>query len=54
MKKIIKYSLVVLALCFAVTTIFAQQQNRFTQFMWNEYAINPAYTGALAETMARV
>ena len=48
MKKIIKYSLVVVALCFCTTTIFAQQQNRFTQFMWNEYAINPAYTGALA------
>jgi type IX secretion system PorP/SprF family membrane protein len=48
MKKIIKYSLVIVVLCFAVSTIFAQQQTRFTQFMWNEYAINPAYTGALA------
>ena len=48
MKNIIKYSLVIVALCFAVTTVFAQQQTRFTQFMWNEYIINPAYTGGLA------
>ncbi len=48
MKKIIKYSLVVLVLCFGVTTVFAQQQTRFTQFMWHEYIINPAYTGGLA------
>ncbi len=33
---------------FLFTNIKCQQQNRFTQFMWNEYAINPAYTGALA------
>jgi len=25
----------------------AQQQTLYTQFMWNEYTINPAYTGAL-------
>ena len=26
----------------------AQQQTLYTQFMWNEYVINPAYTGALS------
>ena len=25
----------------------AQQQTRYSQFMWNEFAINPAYTGGL-------
>jgi len=48
MNKFIKYSLIVILLFFYTTAIIAQQQNRFTQFMFNEYAINPAYTGALA------
>lgn len=28
--------------------VFSQQQTLYTQFMWNEYVINPAYTGALS------
>jgi len=47
MKNKIKFSLVLVLSLYAIT-VSAQQQNRFTQFMWNEYAINPAYTGALA------
>jgi type IX secretion system PorP/SprF family membrane protein len=48
MKKFIKFSSVVVILYFCVITAIAQQQTRFTQFMWNEYLINPAYTGGLA------
>ena len=25
----------------------AQQQTRYSQFMWNEFAVNPAFTGGL-------
>ena len=28
--------------------VFSQQQTLYSQFMWNEYVINPAYTGALS------
>ncbi len=42
-----KKQIIVCILFFCYQTFFAQQQNRFTQFMFNEYAINPAYTGAI-------
>jgi type IX secretion system PorP/SprF family membrane protein len=37
--------LVFFCLCFS--QLIAQQQRAFTQFMWNNFVINPAYTGAL-------
>lgn len=48
MKIFTKQHLNLAVLFFCGSQVFAQQQTRFTQFMWNEYAINPAYTGALA------
>jgi type IX secretion system PorP/SprF family membrane protein len=38
-------SVCLLFICFNKTQ--AQQQTRYSQFMWNEFAINPAFTGGL-------
>ena len=44
-KNILNISLCVVFFC--LSKVNAQQQTRYSQFMWNEFAINPAYTGAL-------
>lgn len=45
-KSILNISLLCIVF-FGFTKVNAQQQTRYSQFMWNEFAINPAYTGGL-------
>ena len=47
MKKNILYLILIYFVFLAINKVNAQQQTRYSQFMWNEFAINPAYTGAL-------
>lgn len=44
-KNILSISISIVFFC--SNTVNAQQQTRYSQFMWNEFAYNPAFTGAL-------
>lgn len=46
MKAILRYVLVVLAICIYGNTAVAQQEVQFTHYMYNTLTVNPAYAGS--------
>lgn len=46
MRNVLRYLIVLVASLVGVTDAFAQQGPQYTQFMFNNLAINPAYAGA--------